>query len=118
MSRGIRKPRARWSAFMARYSAHNNGGACPTKNGSSGWMRIVTSTTGCDRMKLWACRLRPAGGARVYAGMIRIRRRGSAGKEPRVVKVGSSGQIWTEQRRWEISYALAGQCMELVRLAD
>ncbi len=32
-----------------------------------------------------------------------------------VVKVGSPGQIWTDRRRWEISYALAGQWVELVR---
>ncbi len=35
-----------------------------------------------------------------------------------MVKVGSQGQIWTEHRRWEISYALAGQWVELVRLDD
>ena len=35
-----------------------------------------------------------------------------------VTKVGSQGQIWAEHRRWEISYALAGQRVELVRLQD
>jgi transposase InsO family protein len=35
-----------------------------------------------------------------------------------VVKVGSQGQIWANQRRWEISYALAGQCVELVQLEE
>ena len=35
-----------------------------------------------------------------------------------VVKVGTAGQIWTERRRWEISYALTGQWVELVRLED
>jgi len=34
------------------------------------------------------------------------------------VKVGTAGQIWTERRRWEISYALAGQWVEMVRLQD
>jgi len=35
-----------------------------------------------------------------------------------VVKVSTSGQIWTERRRWNISYALAGQRVEMVRLQD
>ncbi len=35
-----------------------------------------------------------------------------------VTKVSTSGQIWTERRRWNISYALAGQPVELVRLQD
>ena len=35
-----------------------------------------------------------------------------------MVKVGTAGQIWTERRRWEISYALTGQWVELVRLED
>jgi transposase InsO family protein len=36
----------------------------------------------------------------------------------RVVKVDGQGRIWTERRRWEISYALAGQRVELVRVGD
>jgi hypothetical protein len=32
-----------------------------------------------------------------------------------VVKVGSQGQIWAE-RRWDISLALAGQSVQLVRI--
>ena len=35
-----------------------------------------------------------------------------------MTKVGSQSQIWAEHRRWEISYALAGQWVELVRLQD
>jgi transposase InsO family protein len=34
------------------------------------------------------------------------------------VKVGAAGQIWTARRRWEISYALAGQWVELVPLEN
>jgi transposase InsO family protein len=40
------------------------------------------------------------------------------GEGATVVKVGTYGQIWTERRRWEISYALAGQWVELVRLEN
>jgi transposase InsO family protein len=43
--------------------ARNYGEACPTNNGSGGWMSIVTNITRCGRMKRWACRLRQAGGA-------------------------------------------------------
>jgi transposase InsO family protein len=35
-----------------------------------------------------------------------------------VAKVGSQGQIWAERRRWEISYALAGQWVQLVRVEE
>jgi transposase InsO family protein len=35
-----------------------------------------------------------------------------------LAKVGSQGQIWAERRRWEISYALAGQWVELVKLEE
>jgi transposase InsO family protein len=35
-----------------------------------------------------------------------------------VVKVGNQGQIWSERRRWEISCALAGQWLELIRVED
>jgi hypothetical protein len=34
-----------------------------------------------------------------------------------VVKVGSQGQIWAE-RRWDISLALAGQSVQLVRIGE
>lgn len=37
-----------------------------------------------------------------------------AGSE--VVKVGAAGQIWVEGRRWEISRALAGERVQLIRL--
>jgi transposase InsO family protein len=35
-----------------------------------------------------------------------------------VVKIGSQGQIWAERRRWEISYALAGQPVQLVKVEE
>lgn len=35
-----------------------------------------------------------------------------------VVKVGSAGQIWAHHRRWEITMALAGQSVQLVRLDE
>ena len=33
-----------------------------------------------------------------------------------VVKVGDAGQIWIERQRWEISRALAGEWVQLIRL--
>ena len=35
-----------------------------------------------------------------------------------LAKVGSQGQIWAERRRWEISYALVGRWVELVKVED
>ena len=82
---GYRHPQTQGKVerFMARCSVRNSGEACRINNGSNGWMSIATNTIRCDRMKPWACRLRPAGGAKVREAMIRTRRRGSTGKEPR-----------------------------------
>ena len=35
-----------------------------------------------------------------------------------LAKVGSQGQVWAERRRWEISYALVGRWVELVKVED
>ncbi len=35
-----------------------------------------------------------------------------------VVKVGADGQIWIDRRRWEISRALAGEWVQLIRLEE
>jgi len=102
---GIRKPRARWNAFTVRCSARNY--ARRARPATQQWLdEYRHEYNRCGRMKRWKCRLRRAGGDGARAPITRTLHL-AIQEGATVVKVSTSGQIWTERRRWNISYALA-----------
>ncbi len=72
------------------------------------------NTITCVRMKLWGCERREVFGAKAIAGANASVWEYEPGSE--VLKIADGGHIRIDGLRWEISRALAGEWVQLIRV--